>query len=147
MRNLWIESWSAPFVVSKEEQIHHVDDVAGFVAEKEGTPIGLITYTIMNAECEIASLNSFEEGVGVGTSLMNRLEESVKNLGCRRIWVITTNDNLNALRFYQQRGYRLVAIYPDAMAYVRKLKPDLPLLGMDDIPLRDMIELDKILGL
>ena len=72
MRNLWIESWSASFVVSKEGRIHHVDDVEGFIAEKEGKPIGLITYTITNAECEITSLNSFEEGIGVGTNLLNR---------------------------------------------------------------------------
>jgi GNAT superfamily N-acetyltransferase len=146
MRNLWIESWSAPFVVSKEGQIHHIDDVEGFIAEKEGKPIGLITYMITNAECEVTSINSLEEGFGAGISLMNRLEESVKDVGCIRLWVMTTNDNLNALRFYQKRGYRLVAIHRDAMTYVRKLKPDLPLIGMDDIPLRDMIELEKILS-
>jgi ribosomal protein S18 acetylase RimI-like enzyme len=143
MRNQWIASWSVPFVVSKEGRIHHVDDVAGFIAEKESKPIGLITYMITNSECEITSLNSFEEGIGVGTSLINRLEESVKDVGCRRIWVITTNDNVYALRFYQKRGYRLVAIHRDAMIDVRKLKPDLPLLGMDDIPIRDMLELEK----
>ena len=146
MRNLWIASWSAPFVVSKEGRIHHVDDVAGFIAEKESKPIGLITYMITNAECEITSLNSFEEGIGVGTNLLNRLEESVIEMGCWRIWVVTTNDNMSALRFYQKKGYRLVAILRDAMTDVRKLKPNLPVLGIDDIPLRDMIELEKILS-
>jgi GNAT superfamily N-acetyltransferase len=115
MRNLWIESWSAPFVVSKEGQIHHIDDVEGFIAEKEGKPIGLITYMITNAECEVTSINSLEEGFEAGISLMNRLEESVKDVGCIRLWIMTTNDNLNALRFYQKRGYRLVAIHRDAM--------------------------------
>jgi ribosomal protein S18 acetylase RimI-like enzyme len=143
MRKRWMEWWTALFVISKPGKIHHVDEVQGFVAEKKGKPIGLITYKITNDECEITSLNSIEEGVGIGTNLLSRLEETAKQAGCTRIWVITTNDNLRALGFYQKRGYYLVTIYREAMKEVRKLKPNLPLLGMNDIPLRDHIELEK----
>ena len=143
MRKRWMEWWAALFVISKPGEIHHVDEVQGFVAEKKGKQIGLITYMITNDDCEIISLNSIEEGVGIGTTLLSRVEETAKKAGCTRIWVITTNDNLRALGFYQKRGYHLVTIYREAIKEVRKLKPNLPLLGMNDIPLRDHIELEK----
>lgn len=145
MSNLWLQWWSAPFVVSKAGKIHHIDDMAGFIAEKQDQPIGLITYTIIDAECEITSLISLIEGRGIGTKLLHKLEDRARAQRCRRIWVITTNDNLQALGWYQKRGYRLAAIYRDAMNHVRQVKPELAVLGIDEIPLRDMIELEKIL--
>ena len=145
MSSIWLQWWSAPFVVSKAGQIHHIDDMVGFIAEEQGTPIGLITYTILDTECEITSLISLIEGRGIGTKLLHKLEDRARAQRCRRIWVITTNDNLQALGWYQKRGYRLVAIYRDAMNHVRQVKPELAVLGIDKIPLRDMIELEKIL--
>lgn len=145
MSSIWLQWWSAPFVVSKAGKIHHIDDMVGFIAEEQGTPTGLITYTILDTECEITSLISLIEGRGIGTKLLHKLEDRARAQRCRRIWVITTNDNLQALGWYQKRGYRLVAIYRDAMNQVRHVKPKLAVLGIDKIPLRDMIELEKIL--
>ncbi len=53
---------------------------------------------------------------------------------------------MNALRFYQKRGFVLVAIHRDALDISRKLKPEIPLIGNDGIPLRDEIELEMILN-
>ena len=145
MCRIWLQWWSAPFVVSKAGTIHHIDDMAGFIAETQGKPTGLITYIISNDECEITSLISLIEGRGIGTKLLQKLEDHAQAQGCRKIWVITTNDNLPALGWYQKRGYRLVRVYRDAMNQVRQVKPELAILGMNDIPLRDMIELEKIL--
>ena len=76
--------------------------------------------------------------------------EAVKEVackaGCRRLWLITTNDNLNALRFYQKRGFALVAVHRNALEISRKFKPEIPLIGADGIPLRDEIELEMILS-
>jgi ribosomal protein S18 acetylase RimI-like enzyme len=66
--------------------------------------------------------------------------------GCVRLWLITTNDNLHALGFYQKSGFRLVALHPDAVAESRRLKPSIPEVGLDTIPLRDEIELTVNLG-
>jgi Acetyltransferase (GNAT) family len=68
-----------------------------------------------------------------------------REAGCRRVWLITTNDNLRALRFYQRRGFRLVAVHPDALARSRELKPSIPEIGLDGIPLRDELELELLL--
>ena len=65
--------------------------------------------------------------------------------GCRRLWLITTNDNLPALRFYQRRGFVLAALHRDAIAASRRLKPQIPLLGLDNIPIRDELELEMAL--
>jgi hypothetical protein len=61
--------------------------------------------------------------------------------GCRKIWTITTNDNLDAMRFYQRRGFRIAAVRPGAVAAARRLKPTIPELGEHGIPIRDEIEL------
>ena len=61
------------------------------------------------------------------------------------MWLITTNDNLHALGFYQKRGFALVAVQPDALAQSRLLKPQISTTGMGGIPLRDEIELEILL--
>jgi ribosomal protein S18 acetylase RimI-like enzyme len=55
------------------------------------------------------------------------------------------NDNLHALRFYQKRGFVLVALHRNALEASRKLKPEIPLVGIDGIPIRDEIELELVL--
>lgn len=56
--------------------------------------------------------------------------------------MITTNDNMKALRFYQKQGFVLKALYPNALEESRELKPEIPKIGIDNIPLRDEIELE-----
>jgi len=67
------------------------------------------------------------------------------NAECRRLWLITTNDNLRALGFYQKRGMTLVAVYRNAMEAARRLKPQIPMIGQNGIPLKDEIELEMVL--
>ena len=74
--------------------------------------------------------------------MLDAVREIAGDAGCRRLWLITTNDNLPALGFYQKRGWRLVALHRDALDESRRLKPEIPLLGIDGIPLRDEIELE-----
>ncbi|MFP3471139.1 GNAT family N-acetyltransferase, partial [Micrococcus sp. SIMBA_144] len=63
--------------------------------------------------------------------------------GCSRITLITTNDNLAALKFYQKRGFVMTAIHRNAVEKARKIKPEIPLIGNDGIPIRDEIQLEK----
>jgi hypothetical protein len=68
--------------------------------------------------------------------------------GCRHYWVVTTNDNVDALRFYQRRGFRLTTIRCGAVDQSRRtLKPQIPVIGDYGIPLRDEIELAQDLPL
>jgi GNAT superfamily N-acetyltransferase len=114
-------------------------DAKAFVAEVSGEQIGLLTYRVDDASCEIEALVATEQGVGVGTALINALRSRVKGLPIR---VVTTNDNLRALRFYQRRGFRLTELRPGAVDQSRaRLKPSIRELGDDGIPLRDELEL------
>jgi ribosomal protein S18 acetylase RimI-like enzyme len=59
--------------------------------------------------CELVTIDSLDEGSGVGTALVEAVAKAARAAGCCRLWLITTNDNLRALRFYQRRGFELVA--------------------------------------
>ena len=138
------EWWAGPAQV-RRGKMHRVDELPGFIAIHDGKPAGLITYDIVGDECEIASMNSLVEGQGIGSALVDAVKAVASQASCRRLWLITTNDNTAALRFWQKRGFKLVAVYPDAVEQSRKIKPEIPLIGNDDIPLRDEIELEMIL--
>jgi ribosomal protein S18 acetylase RimI-like enzyme len=80
----------------------------------------------------------------VGSGLLRLAEQVASERGCRRLWLITTNDNVDALRFYQRRGFRLAALHRGAVDDSRaRLKPEIPTVGDHGIPLRDELELDK----
>ena len=117
-------------------------DHPGFLALDEAGPLGLITYSIRADECEITTLYSRVREQGVGTALIEAVVAVARSAGCRRLWLITTNDNTPALRFYQKRGFHLAELYPNALEVSRRLKPEIPHVGKDGIPLRDEIELE-----
>jgi len=91
-----------------------------------------------------SATDSARPGRGVGTALIVAAEEVAQRAGCRRLWLITTNDNTHALRFYQKRGFVLAALHRNAVAASRARKPEIPLTGNDGIPIRDEIELEKV---
>lgn len=123
-------------------RIFSLADLEGYAAFRGCDPVGAITYFAENGACEIVSLDSAEERAGIGTALLNRVLERSGELGCARVRLITTNDNLNALRFYQKRGFDLTRLYRNALEASRKLKPEIPLIGEDGIPLRHELELE-----
>lgn len=145
MVGLLKEHWGSARIVTRGN-LHKAEALPGFVAEQEGERIGLVTFRNDDRDCEIVSLNSLVEKQGVGSALLEAVGEAVKTAGCRRIWLISTNDNLAALRFYQMKGLRLVAVYKDAVEKAHRLKPEIPEVGYFGIPIRDEIELELELG-
>ena len=103
---------------------------------------GVLTYVVDGAECEILTLHAERPRGGVGTALIEAVKAPARAAGCTRLWLITTNDNVDALRFYQRRGFRLAALHAGAVDDSRaRLKPEIPLVGDYGIPLRDELEL------
>lgn len=133
--------WGSTRIVTKG-QVYLAHLLPGFIAEDGDEKIGLVTYRMEGDECEIITLNSTRENGGIGTALLDAVKQAAAEEGCQRVWLITTNDNFHALRFYQKRDFRLVAVYPNALDQSRKVKPEIPLFGIDGIPLRDEIELE-----
>ncbi len=139
----WAENWGGDFVLSRGKP-HRYEDAEGFVAEANGEKVGLITYEVAGKAIEVTSFNSFRENQGIGSSLLAKVVELARQKRLDKVWLVTTNDDLNALGFYQKRGFRLVVLRPGQMDAYRKLKP-LPLIGDNGIPLRDEIELELTL--
>ena len=123
--------------------VHRLSDLPGFVAVSADEWLGLVTYQRQGRRMEVVSLDSIRPGQGIGSALLARLEKAAVQEGCRTIWLITTNDNLPALSFYLRRGYLLVATHRGAVTRARRLKPDIPLLGIGGVPIEDELELAK----
>ncbi len=122
--------------------LHEPGRLPGFVGLYEGQPRALLTYHIANGELEVVTLHSALAGKGLGTALLQAAQKVARQNNCQRLWLITTNDNTQAIRFYQKRGMVITAVHVNALAHSRTIKPDIPLLGNDGIPLRDEIELE-----
>ena len=142
----WIPSvmrqeWGSE-IVAVHGQVFQPVDLAGFIAEEKGRIAGLLTYHMEGKACEIVTLNSWHRCIGVGTALIEAVEQEARKRSCRRLWLITTNDNLAALGFYQKRGFSLRALHPGSVARLRTLKPEIPGTGCEGIPIRDEIELE-----
>lgn len=118
--------------------------VEGFFYREENLIIGLITFIVYGDTLEIVSLDSLKENQGIGSALVKTVLEEAEKLKCKRVVLITTNDNINALRFWQKRGFDMINLFHDAMDISRKLKPEIPLVGENNIPLRHEIEFEII---
>lgn len=139
-----ITQWGAPIIVS-HGTTYRPAELPGFMTRQADEIVGLITYVLVGDQCEIVTLNSLREGVGIGSGLIQAVKQSAREAGCSRLWLITSNDNLHALKFYQKQGFRLVAVHPNAVDEARKIKPEIPLIGNDDIPIHDELELEILL--
>lgn len=142
----WIEDfitkrWGSNRVVSSGV-MHDVPQLPGFIAWRSGVRVGLLSYQTVEKEFEIVTLDSVEEKVGIGSAMVSKAVDLARKSSCKRVWLITTNDNMPALRFYQKRGFHLVAIHRNALESSRRLKPEIPQIGLYGIPLRDEIELE-----
>ena len=135
------ESWGSTRAVTRG-RLFFPNENPGYIAIKDNKSIGLITYELLGDECEITTLNSLTERKGIGTALIDAVKEAAIQAGCKRLLVITTNDNTHAIRFYQRYGFIIATIYPNSLEEARKIKPEIPLTGNDGIPLRDEIEFE-----
>jgi DNA-3-methyladenine glycosylase I len=138
LRRFWQEHWAGEEMIVHGE-IFRAEQLQGFVTDDW---TGLVTYFVGEDGCEIISLDALKEGGGTGTALIGAVVDEATRRECRRVFLSTTNDNLHALGFYQRRGFELVGIRRGAITESRKRKPGIPLIGDNDIPQRDEIELE-----
>jgi 2-oxo-4-hydroxy-4-carboxy--5-ureidoimidazoline (OHCU) decarboxylase/GNAT superfamily N-acetyltransferase len=120
----------------------------GLVAESEGHPIGLATVQESPERgMEIVTLHADPSGHGAGTALLRTAWHVAAASGHPRLWLVTTNDNLEALHFYLRRGMRVAAIHAGAVERDRELKPEIPPFNGDNgLPIRDLVELELPTG-
>ena len=116
----------------------------GLVAESDGKPVGLAAIHETAAKgLEVAMLVAEPSGIGAGTALLETAREVAVASGHHRLWLVTTNDNLQAIHFYLRRGMRIAAVHAGAMEADRRLKPEIPASNPDNgVPIDDLLEFD-----
>ena len=139
--DLLARSWGSTTVIA-HGVTYDAATLPALLAERRGRVAGLLTYDIVGDAFEVVSLDAVVRGSGAGTSLLEAAAEQAERAGLRRLWLITTNDNLDGLRFYQRRGMRLVRVTPGAVDESRKLKPGIPLVGDFGIEIHDELTLE-----
>jgi ribosomal protein S18 acetylase RimI-like enzyme len=138
-RRVIVERWGAETAVA-HGVVYRPSTLPGLVATDDGRRVGLLTYHVQGDACEIVTIDAFDEGRGVGTALV----EAARALGHRRLWLVTTNDNVRAQRFYESGGFQLAAIHVGAVARSRELKPEIPLVAEDGTPIADELEYELV---
>ena len=135
--------WDALWV-ARRGVIERSLDHPALLADEDGRLVGVLTYVVRGSECEVLTLHVADGRSGVGSALIAEVKEIAERVSCTRLWVITTNDNLDALRFYQRRGFSLAALHRGAVDESRaRLKPGIPEVGDYGIPIRDELELEQ----
>ncbi|MCG8597182.1 MAG: GNAT family N-acetyltransferase [Kiloniellales bacterium] len=146
---LSISTWGSTEIVVLRDGTASVLDMVqtpALLAWNGEARVGWLAYEARGDGWEVVSLVAAEPFKGIGSALLGALASRCRNQGSDRIRLVTTNDNLTALRFYQRRGFRLAALHKDALDAARRLKPSIPRIGRDSIPMRDMLELEAAPG-
>lgn len=132
--------------VARKEVLIDASVLPGFLATDGGQPVGPLTYNAAHGECEVVAIISTEEGRGIGQPLMDAAHDHAAAAGYRRLWLVTTNDNTRAFRFYQLWGMDMCAFYRHGVRRSRKVKPSLPERGAEGIPLDHELKFELLLG-
>ncbi len=131
-------------VVARLGMLEDATRAPKLLVEEPGALVGVLSYLIDGDACEVLTLHTAVSGRGVGTALLEAVEAIATANGCHRLWLVTTNDNTDALRFYQRRGFRIVRVDVGAVDRARAtVKPSIPLIGEQGIPIRDEIRLER----
>lgn len=136
------EHWYTTTMIIRGKPIDMTQTEGFFLRDGESIA-GLVTYIIYDTMLEITSLDSLRENQGIGSALVDMVVREAGERGVRKIVLVTTNDNINAIRFYQKRGFDMARLFRNAVDAARKLKPEIPLIGENSIPLHHEIEFER----
>ena len=135
------QHWHSKMVISRGRSYYaHKQD--GFIEWRDGKIIGLLTLRRDGDSMELLTLNSTLEGQGIGSALLLAAIEKAREINLSPVWLTTTNDNLRAIGFYQRLGFRMTAVNVGAVDEARKIKPQIPEVGYNGIPIHDEVVLE-----
>jgi N-acetylglutamate synthase-like GNAT family acetyltransferase len=140
VRKVIVDSWGSEIVIGSKP--FNAPKLPGFIGEIDGRAAGVLTYNIDENKLEIVSLDSTIEKKGIGSALIEKAREIAKEKNLESVFLVTSNDNVDTLKFYQKRGFRIIKVYPNAIDEARKIKPNIPQIGEYGIPLKDALELE-----
>jgi ribosomal protein S18 acetylase RimI-like enzyme len=132
------QRWHSRKVISQgKAYLPHEEE--GFIDWRDGKIAGLLTYVLRGDEMEMLTLDSTIRGHGIGSALCLMAIERARKQNVRLVSLCTTNDNLNAIGYYQRMGFRLVKVNVGAVDRARAIKPEIPEIGHDGIPIHDEV--------
>ncbi|MEV0644298.1 GNAT family N-acetyltransferase [Phytomonospora sp. NPDC050363] len=132
-------SWGRPFVVLGGNGVDLTGQPA-LVALIGDEIVGALVYRVDGDALEVLSVNS--RAGGAGTGMITAARDHALALGLRRLWLVTTNNNSSALRFYQRNGLHLVGVRTGAVSAARKIKPTIPRNDHDGHAIDDELVLE-----
>ncbi|MBS8260547.1 GNAT family N-acetyltransferase [Roseibium polysiphoniae] len=138
VRRLLTDRWTSPDIML-DDQMVDASRLPGFVAIAGDEMAGLVTVIKRAEEWEILTLDSLSRWAGTGTLLLDAVVKDAREAGIKRLTVRTSNDNLDAFRFYQRRGFRLERIVQGVIDRERDQKPEIPTRGDYGIPIHDEV--------
>jgi len=141
IKELMNKHWGGEPLVIRAEN-YYPSKLEGILATSENEIIGFLFFDIQDGSCEIVVFEVFNKFQGIGTKILAQLINIANDKDWKRIFLMTGNDNLDALRFYQRRGFHICDIHIDSVKESRKMKPGIPVTGEHGIPLRDEIDLE-----
>jgi ribosomal protein S18 acetylase RimI-like enzyme len=140
LARLVADRWGSTQIVSRG-RLHDAGAAEAFVAVRGDEIVGSATFVVTGNEAELLTLDSFDEGAGIGGALVEAVAEAAASAHARQLVLSTTNDNVRALGFYQRRRFRLAELHPGAVDRARERKPSIPRVGSSGIPIRDELVL------
>jgi ribosomal protein S18 acetylase RimI-like enzyme len=141
LRDALAARWGGEEVLGRGRAWRPADLPTLMAIDEAGARVGMATYEVAGELAELVTIDALEPGVGAGRALLDAVAVAAREAGARRLRVMTTNDNLTALRIYQRAGFRLTELRPGAVDVARERKPSIPAAGADGIPIRDEIDL------
>ena len=137
-----ISAFASTQLVSRGRIHEDASALDGFIVENDGRPIGCALWHEIDGDAELVVLVTTYRGAGAGTALLDAVVDFAREAGWQRLWLITTNDNTDAIRLYQRAGWDWVGWHADAVTKAREFKPELPETGSHGIPIRHEIEFE-----
>jgi ribosomal protein S18 acetylase RimI-like enzyme len=144
LRRSLVREWSSTTVARRGELVEAAD-LPGYVAELGGRRAGSALVDVRGDELEVVAISATRRRQGVGRALLEQCLAEARHRGCRRVWLVTTNDNVGAFAFYQRSGMDLRAVHRNAVHAARVLKPSIPLRGVAGVPIDHELELELVL--
>lgn len=141
IKRLLIDQWYTTDMIIRGVSVD-MTKAGGIAAYEKESIVGLVLYAITDSICHLISLNSLIRHKGIATELISRVADIARGGHCTKIVAVTTNDNIDAIRFYQKRGFDMAYLYHDALAVSRKMKPQIPLMAENGIPMRHEIQFE-----
>jgi len=120
-----------------------VAQLPAYIAKVGKNIIGFASFAEVNSDIIIVALSVLPQyqNAGVGKNLIQKVEAETRRLGKKKLLVLTSNDDLPALAFYQSLGFQIYEVKPNVIAE----KHGMILKGIGGLPIRDELRLQKLL--